>query len=74
MAARALYRQRVEHRGEIPRRAVDDLQYLGGRGLLLQGFARLGQEPRVLHGDYRLRREIVQQRDLLVGEWAYFLR
>jgi len=27
------------------------LQYLGGRGLLLQRFARLVDEPRVLHPD-----------------------
>ena len=30
--------------------------------------ARLGQQPRVLHRDHRLRREVLQQRDLLVGE------
>ena len=50
-----------------------DLQYLGGRGLLLQGLARLGQEPRVLHRDHRLRREVLQQRDLLFGKRPYFL-
>ena len=48
-------------------------KYLGGRGLLLQGLARLGQEPRVLHRDHRLRGEILQQRDLLFREWPYFL-
>ena len=58
----------VEHRGEIAGRGVDDLQYLGGRGLLLQRLARLGQEPRILHGDHRLRREILQQRDLFLGK------
>ena len=30
--------------------------------------ARLGDEPRVLHRDDRLRGEVLQQRDLLVGE------
>ncbi len=30
--------------------------------------ARLGKQPRVLHRDHRLRREVLQQRDLLVGE------
>jgi len=30
-------------------------------------------EPRVLHCDHGLRREILQQRDLLVGKWADFL-
>ena len=43
-------------------------KYLGGRGLLLQRLARLGDQPRVLHRDDRLRGEVLQQRDLLVGE------
>ena len=30
-------------------------------------------QPRVLHRDDRLRREVLQQRDLLVGERAHFL-
>ena len=36
-------------------------------------FARLGYEPRVLHRDDRLCREVLQQRDLLVREGANFL-
>ena len=48
-------------------------KHLGGRGLLLQGLARLGDQPRVLHRDDRLRREVLQQRDLLVGERADLL-
>ena len=63
-----LLQYRVEHRREVAGRGVDDLQHLGGRGLLLQRLARLGHQPRVLHRDDRLRREILQQRDLLVGE------
>src|SRR5436190_1005114 len=47
--AMSLLQDRVEHRREVAGRGVDDLQYLGGRGLLLQCLARLGQEPRVLH-------------------------
>src|SRR5262249_30576031 len=54
-----LFQDRVEYRGEIAGRRIDDLQYLGGRGLLLQGLARLGQEPRVFHRDDRLRGEIL---------------
>src|SRR6516225_2752559 len=46
---------RTEHGGEVARRAIDDLQYLCGRGLLLQCLARLGDEPRILHRDHRLR-------------------
>ena len=39
----------VEYRHKVPRRGVDDPQHLGSRGLLLQRFARLGDEPRILH-------------------------
>ena len=68
-----LFQHRVEHRREVAGRGIDDLQYLGGRGLLLQCLARLGQEPRVLHRDDRLRREFLQQRDLPFREWPYFM-
>jgi hypothetical protein len=70
--AMCLFQDRVEYRGEIAGRAVDDLQDLRRGGLLLQSLARLGQEPRVLHRDHRLRREVLQQRDLLFGERSYF--
>src|SRR5262249_22185972 len=63
-----LLQDRVEHWREVAGRRVDDLQHLGGRGLLLQSLARLSYEPRVLHCNYRLRGEVLQQRDLLVGE------
>src|SRR5258708_34970335 len=71
--SRCLLQHRVEHRSEVAGRAVDDLQYLGGRGLLIQGLAGLGDQPRVLHRDHRLRGEVLQQRDLLFREWPYFL-
>ena len=64
-----LFEHRVEHWCEIAGRGIDDLQYLSGRGLLLQRLARLGQEPRIFHRYHRLRGEILQQRNLLVGEW-----
>ena len=35
--------------------------------------ARLGDQPRVLHRDYRLRGEVLQQRDLFVGERPHLL-
>src|SRR5215472_14062770 len=41
-----LVQHRVEHRSEVAGRAVDDLQNLSGRGLLLQGLARLGDQSR----------------------------
>ena len=68
-----LFQHRIEHRREIAGRGIDDLQYLGGRGLLLQRLARLGDQPRILHRDDRLRREVLQQRDLLVGERPHFV-
>src|SRR5215472_18828724 len=63
-----LFEDRIEDWGEIAGRGVDDLQHLGSSGLLLQRFAGLSQEPRVLHRNYRLRPKILQQRDLLVSK------
>ena len=40
-------------------RGIDNLQHLGGRSLLLQGFARLGNQTRVLHRDDRLGGEVL---------------
>jgi hypothetical protein len=57
---RRLFEHRFEHRGEVAGRSIDDLQHLGSRGLLLQGFASLRQEARVLHRNHRLRREIFE--------------
>jgi hypothetical protein len=64
--AHRLVEHRVEHRREVAGRGIDDPQHLGGRGLLLQGLARLGQQPCILHRDHRLRCKVLQQRDLLV--------
>src|SRR5262249_18051522 len=68
--AMRLFQYRVENRGDAARRGVDDLQPLGCSGLLFERLARFGQQPRILYGNDRLRREILQQRDLLVGEWS----
>src|SRR6516162_359311 len=68
-----LLQYRVEDWREIAGRGIDDLQYLRGRGLLLQRLARFGEEPGILHRNHRLRREILQQCDLLVGESASLL-
>jgi hypothetical protein len=67
------FEHRVEHRRELAGRGIDDTQYLGGCGLLLQCLARLGDQPRVLHRNDRLRSEVLQHRDLLFGERAHFL-
>jgi hypothetical protein len=54
------FQHRIEDRAEVAGRRIDDLQYLGRSGLLLQCLARLGQEPRVFHCDHRLRGKILQ--------------
>ena len=41
----------MEHQRKIARIGVDDLQHLGGRGLPLERFLLLGQEPRVFDRD-----------------------
>ena len=68
-----LFQQDVEDRLKLAGRGIDDPQDLSNRLLLLQCLARLGQQPRILHRDDRLRREILQQRDLLVGERPHLL-
>ena len=51
----------IEHRDAVAHVVEGDAQL----GLAL---ADLAEQPRILHRDDRLRREILQQRDLLVGE------
>src|SRR5436190_21762828 len=53
--AMRLLQDGIENRREVAGRRIDDLKYLGGRSLLLQGFARFGDEPRILHCDNRMR-------------------
>src|SRR5215475_12229455 len=66
LAKRArLFENGIENRLEVPRRRIDDLQHLGGRGLLIQCFTRLGEQPRVLHRDDRLGREVFEESNLL---------
>src|SRR6516162_3581591 len=67
------FEHRVEDWGEVAWRGIDDLEYLGGGGLLFQSLARLGDQPSILHCDHRLRSEVLQQRDLLVGERPHLL-
>src|SRR5215469_3191306 len=67
---RCFFQHCIEHRREVTWRGVDNLQHLGGGGLLLQCLARLGQQPCVLHRNDRLRREILQQRYFLIGKGA----
>ena len=44
-------RHAVEHRLQVEGRAADHLEHVGGGGLLLQRFAQLVEQPRVLDGD-----------------------
>ena len=65
----------LEHRLQLARRTADDLQHLGGRGLLLQrlaqivgALAQLVEQPGILDGDHGLRGEVLDQLDLLIAE------
>src|SRR5262249_27018101 len=49
-----------------------DAKDFGGRGLLLQGLARFGDQPRVLNSDDRLCSEILEQCQFCVGKRAHF--
>jgi hypothetical protein len=63
----------LQHRLEIEGRSADDLEHIGGGGLLLQRFAQLVEQAGVLDRDDGLGSEVLDQLDLLVGEWADFL-
>src|SRR6516225_2993076 len=68
---RRRFDQCIEHELQIEGRTADHLEYVGSGGLLLQRFAQLVEQPRVLDGDYRLGREVRDQFDLLVGKWTH---
>ena len=53
--------ERIENRRQIEGRAADDLEHVGGRGLLLQRLPQFVEQPRVLDGDDGLGGEIRQQ-------------
>src|SRR5215472_7122579 len=69
-----------KHLLQIEGRAADDLQHITRRSLVLERFfkiagalAQLAKKPRILHRNDSLRREVLQERDLLVGEGADLL-
>ena len=65
--------ERLQHGLQIEGRAADDLEHVGGGGLLLQRFAQLVEQPCVLDGDDGLRGEVLDQLDLLVGKGPHLL-
>ena len=58
--------QCIEHNLQIERRAADNLEHIGRRGLLLQRLPQLTEQARVFDGDDGLSSEALHQRDLLV--------
>src|SRR5262249_42635888 len=62
------FEDRLEHRREIAGRGVDDTQHFGRGRLLLQRFASFGNEPRILHRNYGLSGEVLEQRYLFFCE------
>ncbi len=64
---------RVERRLHVGRRARYDAQDLRRSGLLFERLARFVEEPRIFQGDHRLRREIFQELDLLLGKRPHLL-
>ncbi len=67
--------QNIQDLLQIEGRAADHLQYVGGRGLLMQRLGQLAgtrlhlvEQPHVVDRDHRLLGECLQQRDLLVAE------
>ena len=59
------FNEGLQHCLQIKRRAADDLEHVGGGGLLLQRFAQLVEQPRILDGDDGLGGECSDQFDLL---------
>jgi hypothetical protein len=48
------FHQRIEHGLQVERGPANDLEDVGGRGLLLQGFAQLVEQPGILDSDRAL--------------------
>ncbi len=62
---RCRFGKRIQDGLQIESRTANDLEHFGGGGLLLQRFAQLVEQPRVLDGDDGLRGEVLHQLDLL---------
>ena len=75
-----VFQHGLEHGLQLAGRTADDLEHLGGRGLLLQrlaqivgALAQLVEQPGILDRDDGLSSEVRHQLDLLVGKGAYLL-
>src|SRR5205823_921881 len=66
------FQNRVEYRREVTGRGVDHPENLGGRGLLFQRLARLGNQMRVLHRYLGLSGKISEQSYLFFTKWTNF--
>src|SRR5262249_27304798 len=62
--------QGIQYRLKIESGAADDLEHIGGGGLLLGRFAQLVEQPGGLDGGDGLRGGILKQLYLLVAEWG----
>ena len=67
----------VEDRLHVRRRAADDAEHLGRRGLMLQSLAQFRialleflEQPHVLDGDDGLVGESFKKLNLLIGKWS----
>ena len=65
--------QCVQHCLQVEGRAADDLEHVGGRGLLLQRLAQLVEQPSILDGDDGLSGEVGEQLNLLGRKWSHLL-
>src|ERR1700756_5116088 len=52
---------------------ADDLEHIGGGGLLLQGLAQLIEQARIFNRDHRLVGEVLDQFDVAGGKGASFI-
>src|SRR5262249_51167472 len=68
--ANSVLKHSLEHWLQFTRRTADNLEHVGGGGLLLQRFAQLIEQARVLDGDDGLTGEVFHQLDLPIGERA----
>src|SRR5262245_6724540 len=65
--------KRIEHGLQIEGRSADDLEHVGGGGLLLERLAQLVEQTGVFDGDDRLLRKIAYQLDLFLAERPHLL-